>query len=248
MARPTLSNLIAAINAIVVENTQGNITATQMNQLLQNLTNGLYLPTQPTITVNTQTGIYNLTFGGGLTVTLDPVNGTATVNSPEAPTPPTYGEMNITNATGNTVVIGGGKTTGADLLPITAGTTYFQVPGYAAGKQQGLVYDATAGGLRATVAGDYKFTGWLSVSSSATNTTSAVVFGIKRGGSIIATSPRPTPTWLPNASRLGLISGVGLVTLAIDDVVVPLIGADTACTLTINNSTLIGELLKVAGA
>ncbi|WGH28505.1 hypothetical protein 13VV501A_gene0008 [Vibrio phage 13VV501A] len=243
MPRATLTDLINAINASIVENTAGDISATEVNQLLQYLSNNLYLPTDSTVTVNGTSGIKTFTFSGGITVTVDGVAGTANLVLPDAPPPVIYGEMNITNQA-ETIIIGAGQTTGVDLLPITAGTTYFQVPGYAGGIQEGLVYDATNGGLRATVSGTYHFDGWLSLSSDTNNTTAGVVFGIKRGGTIIGTSPRPTPSWLPNAGRRGNISGTGLVQMLQDDVVVALIGADTACTLTVSNSTLVGKLLK----
>ncbi|CAM0069735.1 hypothetical protein VPHK391_0009 [Vibrio phage K391] len=45
---------------------------------------------------------------------------------------------------------------------------------------------------------------------------------------------------------IGLISGTGFVVLAVDDVVVPLIATDNQGTVTINNSTLVGKLLKAS--
>ena len=247
MTRATLTELINRITQDIQENTSGNITATTLNELLDYLTNNLYLPTDATVTVNATTGIKSFTFGNGLTVTVDGVAGTAEISVTDNTPVVVFGEMNITTNEANTVTFGAGQTTVDDtLLPITAGTTYFEVPGYSGGIQDGLVYDAGNGGLRATVAGTYHFDGWLSCRHTINGSTIGVVFGIKRGGVIIGTSPRPTPTKLPNGGDIGLISGTGFVVLAIDDVVVPLIATDSQGTVTINNSTLVGKLLKAS--
>lgn len=84
MARATLTDLINRITQDIQENTSGNITATTMNELLDYLTNNLYLPTDPTVTVNTTLGIKEFTFGTGLTVVTDGVTGTATITNPSA--------------------------------------------------------------------------------------------------------------------------------------------------------------------
>lgn len=247
MARASLTDLINRITQDIQENTSGNITATVMNELLDYLTNNLYLPTDSTVTVNTTAGIKEFTFGNGLTVVVDGNAGTAAISVTDTTPVIVFGEMNITANESNTVTFTAGQVTASDtLLPITSGTTYFDVPGYSAGTQDGLVYDAGNGGLRATVAGTYHFDGWLSCRHTANGATVGVVFGVKRGGTIISTSPRPTPAKIPNGGDLGLISGTGLVTLAIDDVVVPLIATDTAGTVTINNSTLVGKLIKAS--
>ncbi len=247
MARATLSELIAQITATIQENTSGDITATSLNQLLDYLTNNLYLPTDSTVTVNTTAGIKEFTFGNGLTVTVDGVAGTAAISVTDNTPVIVFGEMNITTNEANTVTFGAGQTTASDtLLPITPGTTYFEVPGYSGGIQDGLVYDAGNGGLRATVAGTYHFDGWLSCRHTVNNSTVGVVFGIKRGGAIIGTSPRPTPSEMPNADDIGLISGTGLVVLGVDDVVVPLIATQNIGDVTINNSTLVGKLIKAS--
>lgn len=244
MARQTLTDLINAINAVIVENTTGAITATQLNQLLQTLTNNLYLPTVDTITVNGTGEVSELVFTGGAGVTI--LDGVATVSIPAAYRGDFYGDMSITTNEANTVVIGAGQVTTDDtLLPITFGTTYFEVPGYSGNISSGVVYDASNGGLRVTAAGDYQASGWASVRHSANSSTVGVVFGIKRGGTIIGVSPRPTPARIPNGGELGLISGEGLVALQVDDVLVPLVGSDTAGTITINNSTLV---LRMVGA
>ncbi|AUR87665.1 hypothetical protein NVP1103O_08 [Vibrio phage 1.103.O._10N.261.52.F2] len=247
MARATLTDLINRITNDIQENTSGNITATTMNELLDYLTNNLYLPTDSTVTVNATTGIKEFTFGNGLTVTVDGVAGTAAISVTDNTPVIVFGEMNITTNESNIVTFGAGQTTADDtLLPITAGTTYFEVPGYAGGIQDGLVYDAGNGGLRATVAGTYHFDGWLSCRHTVNNSTVGVVFGVKRGGVIIGTSPRPTPAEMPNADDIGLISGTGLVVLEVDDVVVPLIATQNQGDVTINNSTLVGKLLKAS--
>lgn len=247
MARATLTELINRISNDIQENTSGNITATVMNDLLDYLTNNLYLPTDATVTVNATTGIKEFTFGNGLTVTVDGVAGTAAISVTDNTPVVVFGEMNITTNESNTVTFGAGQTTADDtLLPITPGTTYFEVPGYSGGIQDGLVYDAGNGGLRATVAGTYHFDGWLSCRHSLNGATVGVVFGVKRGGVIVGTSPRPTPVKLPNGGDVGLISGTGFVVLAVDDVVVPLIATDSQGTVTINNSTLVGKLLKAS--
>lgn len=240
--RQTLTQLIAAINTVIVENTTGAITATQLNQLLQTLTNNLYLPTIDTITVNGTGEVSELVFTGGAGVTI--VDGVATVSIPAAYRGDFYGDMSITTDESNTVVIGAGQVTADDtLLPITVGTTYFEIPGYSGNISNGVVYDAINGGLRVTAAGDYQASGWASVRHSGINAAVGIVFGIKRGGTIIATSPRPTPARVPNSGDLGLISGEGLVSLLVDDVLVPLIGSDTAGTITINNSTLVVRMV-----
>ncbi|AUR82220.1 hypothetical protein NVP1022O_07 [Vibrio phage 1.022.O._10N.286.45.A10] len=247
MARDSLSDLINRISNDIQENTSGNITATLLNELLDYLTNNLYLPTDATVTVNTTAGVKSFTFGSGLTVTVDGVAGTAEISVTDNTPVIIFGEMNVTTDETNTVTFGAGQTTADDtLLPITVGTTYFEVPGYAGGIQDGLVYDAGNGGLRAAVAGTYHFDGWLSCRHTVNNSTVGVVFGVKRGGSIIATSSRPTPAKMPNAGDIGLISGTGLVTLEIDDVVVPLVATDSQGDVTINNSTLVGKLLKAS--
>jgi hypothetical protein len=242
MARLTLTELIDAINAVIVENTTGSITATQLNTLLQNLTNNLYLPTVATITVNGTGDVSGLVFEGGTSVNI--VEGVATITTPDAYRGDFYGDMSITTNEANTVPIGAGQTTTDDtLLPITVGTTYFEIPGYSANISKGVAYDPTNGGLRVTASGDYQASGWASVRHSANSSTVGVVFGIKRGGTIIGVSPRPTPARIPNGGELGLISGEGLVALQADDVLVPLIGSDTAGTITINNSTLVLRML-----
>ncbi|AUR88768.1 hypothetical protein NVP1118B_08 [Vibrio phage 1.118.B._10N.261.49.F6] len=247
MARDSLSDLINRISNDIQENTSGNITATVMNDLLDYLTNNLYLPTDATVTVNATTGIKSFTFGNGLTVVVDGVAGTAEISVTDNTPVVVFGEMNITTNESNTVTFAVGQTTADDtLLPITAGTTYFEVPGYSGGIQDGLVYDAGNGGLRATVAGTYHFDGWLSCRHTVNNSTVGVVFGVKRGGVIIGTSPRPTPAEMPNADDIGLISGTGLVVLAVDDVVVPLIATQNIGDVTINNSTLVGKLVKAS--
>lgn len=247
MARATLSELIDRITNDIQENTSGDITATTLNELLDYLTNNLYLPTDSTVTVNDTEGVKEFTFGAGFTVTVDTVTGEASISITDNTPPVAFGEMNVTTNESNTVTFGAGQITGSDtLLPITPGTTYFEVPGYSAGTQEGLVYDAGNGGLRATIAGTYHFDGWLSCRHTANGATVGVVFGVKRGGTIIATSPRPTPAKMPNGGDLGLISGTGLVTLAIDDVIVPLVATDTAGDVTLNNSTLVGKLLKAS--
>lgn len=247
MARATLSELIDRITNDIQENTSGDITATTLNELLDYLTNNLYLPTDSTVTVNNTAGIKEFTFGNGLTVVVDGVAGTVDVSVTDNTPLVVFGEMNVTTNESNTVTFTAGQTTADDtLLPITPGTTYFEVPGYSGGIQDGLVYDAGNGGLRATIAGTYHFDGWLSCRHTVNNSTVGVVFGIKRGGTIIGTSPRPTPAEMPNADDIGLISGTGLVVLAVDDVVVPLIATQNAGTVTVNNSTLVGKLLKAA--
>lgn len=80
MARATLSELITQINATIAENTSGNITATSLNQLLDYLTNNLYLPTDSTVTVNTTAGVKTFTFGTGFTVTVDTATGEASID------------------------------------------------------------------------------------------------------------------------------------------------------------------------
>lgn len=247
MARATLTDLINRITNDIQENTSGNITATTMNELLDYLTNNLYLPTDSTVTVNTTTGIKEFTFGNGLTVTVDGVAGTAAISVTDNTPVIVFGEMNITTNEANIVTFGAGQTTTDDtLLPITPGTTYFEVPGYSGGIQDGLVYDAGNGGLRATVAGTYHFDGWLSCRHTVNNSTVGVVFGVKRGGVIVGTSPRPTPAEMPNADDIGLISGTGLVVLEVNDVVVPLIATQNIGDVTINNSTLVGKLIKAS--
>ena len=247
MARATLTDLINRISQDIQENTSGNITATTMNELLDYLTNNLYLPTDSTVTVNATTGIKEFTFGTGLTVTVDGVAGTAAISVTDNTPVIVFGEMNITTNESNIVTFGAGQTTTDDtLLPITPGTTYFEVPGYSGGIQDGLVYDATNGGLRATVAGTYHFDGWLSCRHTVNNSTVGVVFGVKRGGVIVGTSPRPTPAEMPNADDIGLISGTGLVVLEVNDVVVPLIATQNQGDVTINNSTLVGKLIKAS--
>lgn len=247
MARATLSELIDRITNDIQENTSGDITATTLNELLDYLTNNLYLPTDSTVTVNNTAGIKEFTFGNGLTVVVDGVAGTVDVSVTDNTPLVVFGEMNVTTNESNTVTFAAGQTTADDtLLPITPGTTYFEVPGYSGGTQDGLVYDAGNGGLRATVAGTYHFDGWLSCRHTVNNSTVGVVFGIKRGGVIIGTSPRPTPAEMPNADDIGLISGTGLVTLAVDDVIVPLIATQNVGTVTVNNSTLVGKLLKAS--
>lgn len=247
MARATLTDLINRITNDIQENTSGNITATTMNELLDYLTNNLYLPTDSTVTVNATAGIKEFTFGDGLTVTLDGVAGTASISVTDNTPVIVFGEMNITTNEANTITYAGGQTTADDtLLPITPGTTYFEVPGYSGGIQEGLVYDAGNGGQRATVAGTYHFDGWLSCRSTGNGATIGVVFGVKRGGVIVGTSPRPTPVKLPNGGDIGLISGTGFVVLEVNDVVVPLMGTDSVGTVTINNSTLVGKLLKAS--
>ena len=247
MARATLTDLINRITNDIQENTSGNITATTMNELLDYLTNNLYLPTDSTVTVNTTAGIKEFTFGNGLTVTVDGAAGTAAISVTDNTPVIVFGEMNITTNEANTVTFGAGQTTTDDtLLPITPGTTYFEVPGYSGGIQDGLVYDAGNGGLRATVAGTYHFDGWLSCRHTVNNSTVGVVFGVKRGGVIIGTSPRPTPAEMPNADDIGLISGTGLVVLEVNDVIVPLIATQNIGDVTINNSTLVGKLIKAS--
>ena len=247
MTRATLTELINRITQDIQENTSGNITATTLNELLDYLTNNLYLPTDATVTVNATTGIKSFTFGNGLTVTVDGVAGTAEISVTDNTPVIIFGEMNITTNESNIVTFAAGQTTADDtLLPITPGTTYFEVPGYSGGIQDGLVYDAGNGGLRATVAGTYHFDGWLSCRSTGNGATIGVVFGVKRGGVIVGTSPRPTPVKLPNGGDIGLISGTGFVVLAVDDVVVPLIATDNQGTVTINNSTLVGKLIKAS--
>lgn len=247
MARATLTELINRITQYIQENTSGDITATTLNELLDYLTNNLYLPTDATVTVNATTGVKSFTFGTGLTVTVDGVVGTAEISVTDNTPVIVFGEMNITTNESNTVTFTAGQTTADDtLLPITPGTTYFEVPGYSGGIQDGLVYDAGNGGQRATVAGTYHFDGWLSCRHTVNNSTVGVVFGVKRSGVIIGTSPRPTPAEMPNADDIGLISGTGLVVLAVDDVVVPLIATQNAGTVTINNSTLVGKLIKAS--
>ena len=80
MARATLTELINRITQDIQENTSGNINATLLNELLDYLTNNLYLPTDATVTVNATTGIKSFTFGNGLTVTVDGVAGTAEIS------------------------------------------------------------------------------------------------------------------------------------------------------------------------
>lgn len=208
MARETLTALTARINDAIQENTAGEITATVMNELLNALTNNLYVST---------------------------------------PVPVIFGEMNITTNESNTVTIVPGQDLPNDtLIPITPGTTYFPVPGYSAGISEGLTYEPSTGGLRATVTGTYEFGGWLSCRHSVNASTVGVVFGIYRKGAFVGISPRPTPAELPNGGDLGLISGRGLVELQQGDTIVPLIGSDNSGTITINNSTLVGKLLKTA--
>lgn len=244
MARLSLTDLINAINNTIVENSSGNITADVLNNLLENLTNNLYLSEVSTITVNATGGVSSIVFTGGVTVNI--VGEEATVTMPAAYRGDAYGDMSITTNESNTVVFTTGQNTASDtLLPITYNTNYFKIPGYSAGTNGGFPYDAAVGGLHATVAGVYKISGWASVRHSANTSSVGVVFGIFRGGALIATSPRPTPTRIPNGGELGLISGEGLVTLEVDDVIVPLVGTDTVGTVTINNSTLVGLLVGV---
>lgn len=244
MARATQTELIALINNAIQENTAGNITATALNTLLTSLTNGLYLPEVDTITVNAVSGVSTVTFSGGVTVTVDTETGEASVVLPDAPRQDIFGDINITSNEANTVTIGAGQVTTSDaLLPITYGTTYFKIPGYSSGTSRGLPYDAAVGGFRCTIAGTYKFDGWASVRHDQNGATVGIVFGIFRSGSILSTSPRPTPAKMPNGGDLGLISGGGLAALEVDDVIVPLIGSNTAGTIIINNSTLIGLLV-----
>jgi len=244
MARLDLTDLINAINNAIQTNTTGNITAPVLNQLLQDLTNNLYLPSVDTITVNGTGGVSTITFSGGSSVSI--VNGVASVSIPAAYRGDYYGEMNITNNEANTVVIGAGQVTTSDaLLPITYNTTYFKIPGYSGGLSGGLTYNPTIGGLQAPVAGHYKFSGWASVRHSANSATVGIVFGIWRDGTFLAASPRPTPARIPNTGNVGLISGEGLADLLAGDVIVPLIGSNVAGTVTINNSTLVGTLVGI---
>lgn len=247
MSRASLTELIDRITNDIQENTSGNITAPVLNNLLDYLANNLYLPTDSTVTVNTIEGIKEFTFGNGFTVTIDEPNGTVDLSVTDNTPVVAFGEMNITTDETNTVTFGAGQTTADDtLLPITSGATYFEVPGYSGGTQEGLVFDAGNGGLRATVAGVYHFDGWLSCRHTVNGATVGVVFGVKRAGAIVATSPRPTPAKMPNGGDLGLISGTGLLTLEVNDVVVALVGTDAEGDVTVNNSTLVGKLLKAS--
>lgn len=244
MARQTLSDLIDAINAVIIENTTGAITATQLNQLLQTLTNNLYLPTVDTITVDGTGGVSELVFDGGSIVSI--VDGVATITVPDAYRGDYYGDMSVTTNEANTVTIGAGQATASDtLLPITYNTTYFEIPGFSGNISNGVVYDAANGGLRVTAPGDYQASGWASVRHSANTSTVGIVFGVKRGGTVIAVSPRPTPARIPNGGDLGLISGEGLLNLQANDVIVPLVGSDNQGTVTINNATIV---LRMVGA
>ncbi|QZI89592.1 hypothetical protein SIPHO076v1_p0059 [Vibrio phage PS34B.1] len=106
MARATLTELINRISNDIQENTSGNITATLLNELLDYLTNNLYLPTDATVTVNATTGIKEFTFGTGLTVTVDGVAGTAAVslsNPRPDDTGSNYNQVEILLISGNTL-------------------------------------------------------------------------------------------------------------------------------------------------
>ena len=106
MARATLSELLNRIDQDIQENTSGDITATTMNELMDYLTNNLYLPTDSTVTVNTTTGIKEFTFGNGLTVTVDGVAGTASVslaNPRPVDTGSNYNQVEILLISGNTL-------------------------------------------------------------------------------------------------------------------------------------------------
>ena len=80
MARATLSEILNRIDQDIQENTSGDITATTLNELLDYLSNNLYLPTDSTVTVNNTAGIKEFTFGSGLTVTVDGLAGTVEVS------------------------------------------------------------------------------------------------------------------------------------------------------------------------
>lgn len=84
MARATLTELLNRIDQDIQENTSGDITATTMNELMDYLTNNLYLPTDSTVTVNATAGIKEFVFGDGLVVVLDEVTGKATITNPSA--------------------------------------------------------------------------------------------------------------------------------------------------------------------
>lgn len=79
MARATLSEIITRVSQDIQENTTGDITATVMSELLDYMTNNLYLPTDSTVTVNTTPEIKEFTFDGGLAVVIDGGLGTVTV-------------------------------------------------------------------------------------------------------------------------------------------------------------------------
>lgn len=86
MARATLSEILNRITQDIQENTSGGITATTLNELLDYMSNNLYLPTDPTVTVNATAGIKEFTFGNGLVVVVDGVAGTAEITNPSADT------------------------------------------------------------------------------------------------------------------------------------------------------------------
>lgn len=247
MSRATLSELINQINNVIKENTSGNITATNLNQLLDYLTNNLYLPTESTVIVNTKDGIKEFDFGSGLTATIDEASGKVAVTAVDNTPLIAYGEMNITTKEDNKLTYGAGKATASDtLLPITVDSTYFQVPGYEAGTQDGLAFDSANGGLRATIAGTYYFDHWISCRHNADSATVGIVLGIKRGDSVVSTSLRPVPTMIPANGTLGLISGTTLLDLQVNDVVVVLAATDKEGDVTFNNSSIIGKLLKAS--
>lgn len=80
MARATLSEIIARITQDIQENTSGDITATVMNELLDYMTNNLYLPTDATVTVNETEGIKEFTFSNVFTLTIDEEAGTVEID------------------------------------------------------------------------------------------------------------------------------------------------------------------------
>ena len=84
MSRATLSDIINRISQDIQENTSGDITATTLNELLDYMTNNLYLPTDSTVTVNATAGIKEFTFGDGLTVVIDEPNGAVSITNPSA--------------------------------------------------------------------------------------------------------------------------------------------------------------------
>lgn len=162
------------------------------------------------------------------------------------PVTPAYGAMHITQDETNTITITT-ATTDDTMLPITQGTTYLHVTGFSAGVEENVTYNATYGGLQVGIAGDYRADGWLSVRHSVNGATVAVVFGIIRGGVYVGLSARPTPTKMPNGGDLGLISGGGSLNgLQSGDILVPLIASDTLGTVTVNNATLLVQLMKEA--
>lgn len=145
--------------------------------------------------------------------------------------------MAIRNSTTNTVTIDT-ATVDDQLLPIQIGTTYKQITNFTQELSKGITLSSN--GLKVHTSGIYRFGGRASLRHSQNTTTVGILFAIRRNGIIVANTPSPVPSRVPNIGDIGTISGEGLSTLLAGDSVEVYVAANKVGVVSIQNCTITG--------